>query len=254
MSSIDASVLHGEGEGTGARAPAIHRDHPLMLGIRMPLTAAWITVRLLLVPLLYLPYRLGRSMRWAHELDAAVKRRCFPLTERADEHATQQVVPRLREGDPIPDVTVALAGRSVSLPELAEEGRLLVVLYRGNWCPYSRLHLGHLAAEHARLQAAGITVVGITAHSRAWWWRAKGVSFDMVDDPSGTVFDAFGVKALTSLPNRVWGKLVPHESVFLFERGGALIAGDVRKLSSYRLRQSFLSVDALLRLAAPREA
>ncbi len=220
-----------------------------MLGVRMPMTATWIALRLLLVPLLYIPYRLGSSMRWAHEVDAWVKRLCFPLTERAEAQSAVQVLPKLREGDTIPDVSVARGDLTTSLARLVQEGPLLLILYRGNWCPYSRLHLSHLAASYARFQAAGITVLGVTAHSRAHWWKAKGVDFPMADDPTGAVFDALGVKAPTSLPNRVWGTLVPHESVFLFDRGGELLACDVRRLSSYKVGQRFLSADKLLELA-----
>jgi peroxiredoxin len=220
-----------------------------MLGVRMPMTATWIALRLLLLPLLYVPYRMGSSMRWAHEVDAWVKRLCFPLTEGADERSAQEVTPTLREGDMIPDVSVKQGEQMVSIARLAQDGPLLLVLYRGNWCPYSRLHLSNLAASHAQFDAAGIRVLGVTAYSRARWWKSKGVELAMADEPTGALFDAFGVRAPASLPNRVWGKLVPHESVFLFARGGKLVACDVRRLSSYKVRQKFLSADRILELA-----
>jgi len=232
-----------------ASLPAIHRDHPLMLGLRFPMTGAWILVRLLLVPVLYVPYRLGWSMRWAHEIDAFIKRSCFPLTESSASQAAQEVAPKLELGDTIPDEEVVLGDRAVSLRTLAKDGPLLLVLYRGNWCPYSRLHLANLAASSSQFETAGITVLGVTAYSRAWWWRSKGVAFPMVDDPTGKIFDAMGVRAPASLPNRVWGKLVPHESVFLFDRGGKLLACDVRRLSSYKVGQRFLSAERILELA-----
>lgn len=225
-----------------------------MLGIRMPLTATWIALRLLLVPLLYIPYRMGRSMRWAHEIDAFVKRLCFPLTEQPDDELVQDVNAQIRPGDTIPDFELEVDGKRTSLARLVEDGPLLLVPYRGNWCPYSRLHLTNLAASYDRFRAAGISVLAVTAYSRASWWRAKGVMLPMADEPTGKLFDALGIRVQLTLANLVWGKLVPHEGVFLYGRGGKLLACDARLLSSYKLGQRFLTADKILALAGAQSS
>lgn len=223
-----------------------------MLVLRMPLTGAWIITRLLLVPILYIPYRLGWTKGWLHEIDAFVKRQLFPLTERPDLAWVQQVEPRIGIGDSIPEFTVTGAEGEVELPALTRDRPLLLILYRGNWCPYSRLHMTNLAGSYERFEQAGIGVLGVTTNSRAAWWRSKGVRFPMADGPTGQLYDLMGVKVKPSLPNRVWGTTMPHESVFLFDRGGQLVACDTRQLSSTKIGQTFLAADAILQLATAK--
>src|SRR6266571_3473285 len=45
-----------------------------------------------------------------------------------------------------------------------------------------------------------------------------------------------------------WGRVLPYESAFLFDASGRLIAADVRRVSSYRIRQTFLSGEEWLRI------
>lgn len=229
--------------------PAIQRSGPLQLALRMPLSSLWIALRFMLVPLLWVPYRLGSRMRWAYSIDAFMKRTCYPLTEGPDPDSARSVAPRLAPGDPLPSVTVQVDGRAVDLASVARGQRLLLVLFRGSWCPYSRLHLSDLASLQDQLRAAEVCVLAVSVHDDAAWWRTKGVRFSVAHDPSGRIYQALGVAIDPPISHRVWGMLVPHESVFLFDRDGALIASDTRRLSSFKTKQKFLSAAQWLRAA-----
>jgi len=63
---------------------------------------------------------------------------------------------------------------------------------------------------------------------------------------------ALGVKAPQSLSQKVWGTLVPYESVFLFDADRRLIASDVRSVSNTTMRQRFVSTKVWLDLC-PQE-
>ena len=231
------------------RRQAIRRSDPLQLALRMPLSSLWIALRFMLVPLLWVPYKLGSRMGWAYSIDAFMKRTCYPLTEGADWDPIQAVAPRITPGDPLPSVTVQMNGREVDVASVAQGQRLLLVLYRGSWCPYSRLHMTDLASSQNELRAAGVSVLAVSVHDDADWWRARGVGFSLAHDPSGHIYQALGVDIDPPISHRVWGMLVPHESVFLFDRDGTLIASDTRRLSSFKTKQKFLSTAQWLRAA-----
>jgi peroxiredoxin len=65
-------------------------------------------------------------------------------------------------GDPLPPFYLPdHSGRIVSLPEMAANGPLAVVVHRGHWCPYCRINTRSLAEAQPRIEAAGGRVVAI---------------------------------------------------------------------------------------------
>ncbi len=241
-SNVDAQSVNAPAAGAIANlSPTIRKHGPLMRALHMPLASAWILLRFLLVPVLWVPYKLGRSMKWAFKVDSFFKRTLYPLSECPDDNPVRDVEPNIPVGGAIPKIKVRQYTRWVDIASLTKEQRLLLVLFRGSWCPYSRLHLSDLASVATEFRALGITVLAVSAHDHRIWWRSKGVDLKFGADPTGELFAAMGVKVEPSLAQRVWGMLVPHESVFLFEKGGTLIASDVRRLSSFKPGQTFLS-------------
>lgn len=69
----------------------------------------------------------------------------------------------LRAGQRMPDFTLPDAtGRQVSSAMLRERGPLLVIFYRGEWCPYCNLALRAFQAGHADFAALGVELVAIS--------------------------------------------------------------------------------------------
>jgi len=210
----------------------------------MPFAGFWIGLRFLLVPLLWLRYRTGSRMDWAFAADTFMKRALFPLTEGVDEEVRNDVGAVARTaGWP------RAAGSPVDLKSFANGRPLLLVLYRGSWCPYSRLHLTDLAVSAQALEDLGVAVLAVSARGHEAWWRSKGIAFRMAADPDGDLFRAMGVRIEPRLAQRVWGMLLPHESVFLFDRDGRLAAVDARRLKSTKTKQTFLSGAQWLKFA-----
>jgi peroxiredoxin len=157
------------------------------------------------------------------------------------------VTPSLRPGDPIPDVPVDLPdGTRRSLRSFSDRALLLVPV-RGGWCPYSRLHLADLNALLPRFEAANVRVLAVSSYADADLWRGWGVRVPIACDPDGALFRALGVR-VEDWMNTAWGRILPHESAFLFDAAGRLIAADVRRVSSYHTRQTFLSGEEWLRI------
>jgi peroxiredoxin len=230
------------------RPRPIRRDAVLPLAGRVVATTAYILAKWIASPVLLIFRRVRWRGTWPRRLDAAANLACLPLTETPDRRERQDVTPSLAPGDLVPDVPVSLAGgKKRSLRSFA--GRpLLLALVRGNWCSYSRMHLTDLCAAAPRLTAAGVELLAVSSHAEEEWWGSHGVTIPIGADPDGALFRALGVRVDTWLET-AWGRVLPHESVFLFDASGRLVAADVRRVSSTRPGQTFLSADYWVELA-----
>ena len=100
-------------------------------------------------------YRAGFALRAAPERIALMEGATADLRATGIEHSALQV------GAQAPDLTLPDAtGRPVRLADLWQQGPLVLIFYRGGWCPYCNLalrawqpHLGTLAAHGTRLVA-----------------------------------------------------------------------------------------------------
>ncbi len=69
----------------------------------------------------------------------------------------------LSKGDKAPDFEGKdVAGKTIKLKDQLKSGPVVVVFYRGQWCPYCNKFLGQLADSLKLIQAKGATVVAIT--------------------------------------------------------------------------------------------
>ena len=77
-----------------------------------------------------------------------------------------------------------------------QKGPLLVVFYRGQWCPYCNKHLSALSDSLALLQAKGVTVVAISPEQPAYlriMAQKTGGGFTFLYDAGYTTARAFDV-------------------------------------------------------------
>lgn len=77
----------------------------------------------------------------------------------ADDEAPKglEVGARLPNGEGI-----GAEGELMKLSSIKQEGALIVIFFRGEWCPYCTQHLAAVSDSIAMLQKAGATVVAIT--------------------------------------------------------------------------------------------
>lgn len=69
----------------------------------------------------------------------------------------------LQVGDTAPDFTLPDAsGTNVQLYDLLKNGPVVLVWYRGGWCPYCNIHLHHLQEALPDFKEAGATLVAIS--------------------------------------------------------------------------------------------
>lgn len=76
---------------------------------------------------------------------------------------TTQYPQGLKAGDKAPDFTLkAESGKNINLNELLKTGEVVLVFYRGQWCPYCNKHLSRLNDSLQLIIDKGANVVAIT--------------------------------------------------------------------------------------------
>jgi peroxiredoxin len=116
------------------------------------------------------------------------------------QHATNKP---LREGDPIPDITLPDAdGNTIHVNDLADT--LVISFYRGGWCPYCNLELRALHEAHNMIRERGAELIAISPetpnHTEATQAR-HDLDFPVLSDHDNTVADEFGL--VVTLPDEL---------------------------------------------------
>ena len=91
---------------------------------------------------------------------------CWFVMSRMELHLHGSPRLALTRGSKLPSLAMrTVDGALVTDQDLMREAPALLVLYRGWWCPSSKLQLGELLDEYDRLAAAGLTVYAASVDS-----------------------------------------------------------------------------------------
>lgn len=115
-----------------------------------------------------------------------------------DAAAMAETPARLTAGDRVPAVTVQTAsGDSVPLDRaLGNEGKTVLVFYRGGWCPYCNQELAAWQENLSRLKALGYNLVAITPEApeqTSSTATKNDLDFTILSDASHAAAEAFGI-------------------------------------------------------------
>jgi polyisoprenoid-binding protein YceI/peroxiredoxin len=112
----------------------------------------------------------------------------------------QKDIEGLKVGDVAPDFSLPDAkGRTTTLSELLAKGPVVVVFYRGQWCPFCNLQLRALEDVLPQLKDLGASLVGVTPQKLdPADADAAALSFPLVCDLAGDTLRAY--KLLYHLP------------------------------------------------------
>ena len=146
-------------------------------------------------------------MRLQDELDT-VRQRCVESTPPRINRIRQDAIDNLvfsglakraiRAGDHAPDFTLRdRDGSAVSSIDLLKRGPVVLVFYRGRWCPYCNVDLHAIEEVAEELRSNGASVLAISPQSpyesRATE-QAYRLSFPSLVDRGGRVARAFGLR------------------------------------------------------------
>jgi peroxiredoxin len=95
-------------------------------------------------------------------------------------------------------------GGEVALEDLLAKGPVVLVFYRGAWCPYCNLQLAALQSALSDIEAAGATLVGVspqTPDQSLSLAEQHGLAFPVLSDSGNQVARAYGLAYTSSNVN-----------------------------------------------------
>jgi len=111
----------------------------------------------------------------------------------------------VKKGDAAPDFTLPdIQGNPVTLSELLKKGPVVLVWYRGGWCPYCNLHLQTLQNALPDFQAAGAQLVAVSPELPAKTEitsQKHTLGFPVLSDQGNKTASAYGL--VFTLPDYV---------------------------------------------------
>ncbi|CAN7755584.1 peroxiredoxin-like family protein [Rhizobium sp. LjRoot258] len=146
-------------------------------------------------------------MRLQDELDA-VRDKCFENTpphiwrvrqEAIDDLVSTGIAERaIHAGDHAPEFRLRNPdGNVISSYDLLKGGPIVIVFYRGGWCPYCTVDLRAIEVAARQLRSLGASIVAVSqqsAHESRSTERMNGLSFPSLVDRGGKVARAFGLR------------------------------------------------------------
>ena len=139
------------------------------------------------------------------QLDRIGARIPAPISSRIDaairEIEASGTAPGLSVGDRAPEFTLPdQAGRPVSLTERLATGPVVLVFYRGDWCPLCNVHLRALQSALPEIGAKGASLLGVSpqAPDRALSIADNaGLAFEVLSDVHQDVIRAYKLQFST---------------------------------------------------------
>lgn len=100
-------------------------------------------------------------------------------------------------GESIPDVSLnSVEGKVFDLRSAAREQPLVLIFYRGGWCPYCNAHLGQLQQIDPQLSELGYRIIAISPdrpEKLQTSLEKEGLSYTLLSDSSMAAAKAFGI-------------------------------------------------------------
>jgi len=107
-------------------------------------------------------------------------------------------------------------GEAVRLRQVSEQQPVLLLFYRGEWCPFCIDQLDSIKAVLPQLQAYGVQLIAVSPDDVATSQNTRrqfGQGFMFWSDTSGEAMQAYGIARDNGLP---------HPAVYLIGKGGEL--------------------------------
>jgi len=147
-----------------------------------------------------------KSTTWTAE-DKAI------MQAASDKLANDLPNPGLKAGNKAPNFSLKNAfGETIELNQELAKGPVVLIFYRGAWCPYCNLHLHALKNNLAEFEKYGAQVIAITPQSpdkSAEQVKKDGFPFQVLSDSTTSVMKAY--KLYFELPNDLMKVYKKHD-------------------------------------------
>jgi peroxiredoxin len=139
--------------------------------------------------------------------------------------ATPEV--EVTHGTAQPGTVTTRAGAPLDLATLWASQRVVVVFYRGHWCPHCKHQLEELNQHQKELAAREAIVVAISSDTPSdadGLHRKLSLAFELYSDPELAVITKWGVED--------YGQGIARPATFIVEAGGAISYRKIGEKSS----------------------
>ncbi|MDN4166183.1 peroxiredoxin-like family protein [Cytophagales bacterium LB-30] len=123
--------------------------------------------------------------------------------------AQQQAQGGLKVGEVAPEFTgTDLSGNPLSLKNLTKEGPVVLIFYRGAWCPYCNKYMSQLQESLPQFTEKGARVIAITPETMESAEKAvekTSATFTVITDSERKIMKDY--KVLYTVPENVLGAL-----------------------------------------------
>jgi peroxiredoxin len=205
----------------------------------------------------------------AAQLDAISSKIPQVIADRIQAGVDAVQAPGVRVGELAPDFTLPNAsGDAVALAELLGRGPVVLVFYRGEWCPFCNLQLRALQSRLAEITARGATIVAISPQTPghgASLTDQHELGFDVLSDVDQSVIADYGLRVTVdgdtrelmaqvferdlAVENANGSWTLPVPAVFVLDRDGVVRSAHVD--ADYRTRME--PADVVVALASIRD-
>jgi peroxiredoxin len=100
-------------------------------------------------------------------------------------------------GDEAPDFTLRnQLGKEINLYKLLDKGPVVLIWYRGSWCPYCNLHLQYLQRSLPEFKALGVTLIALSPEKPDGSLSLKEkhkLDFEVLSDIDNKVAKDYGI-------------------------------------------------------------
>jgi len=110
----------------------------------------------------------------------------------------------LKEGEVAPAISVIdQNGQTVSLAERLKKGSVVLLFYRGYWCPVCNKYLGEFQTELDQILQKGASVIAVTPEANDGVEKTttkNNLTFSVLSDQGYRIMDAYKVRFLVTDP------------------------------------------------------
>jgi len=119
------------------------------------------------------------------------------MQQAAEDLARRMPNPGLKAGDKAPDFTLKNAhGKPITLSNHFSSGPVVLIFYRGAWCPFCNLQLKALQKSVPHFQREGARLIAVTPQKpdkSLQQVKKDGYPFEILSDLDGDVMRAYGL-------------------------------------------------------------
>ena len=116
-------------------------------------------------------------------------------------------MPGLKSGVQAPDFeALNFKGEKVKLSSLYKDGPVVLIFYRGSWCPFCNTHLQQLQSRLEDIRKYGASLVAVSIDKidkAAEAVEGNDLEFEIISNPEGDILEAYDLIYKVSEANSI---------------------------------------------------